>query len=89
MKEYHVAAAAEVLKYLHRQSYVDTSRIILMGHSQGAAVAAKVASLYPKLVTRLIYMSSSIFGRSFQEITDAYISMYKGEATHEQVIRAC
>lgn len=87
VKDYHVAAAAEVLKYLHRQSYADTSRIILMGHSQGAAVAAKVASLYPQLVTRLIYMSSSIFGRSFQEITDAYISMYRGEATHEQVIK--
>ena len=48
MPEYHVNATKEVLKFIHQQSFADTSKIYLAGHSQGARVVAKVAVENPK-----------------------------------------
>jgi pimeloyl-ACP methyl ester carboxylesterase len=85
-KDYHVKSTALILKYLRGQNYIDTSRIYLVGHSQGAGVAIKVATNYPHLLTKVVHMSASIFGRHSQNIQALYSDIVKKNLSHEEFV---
>ena len=59
---YYVARNKQVLKFLKKQPWVAKNRLVVAGHSEGAAVAAKLAS-EAKDVTHLIYSGGNPMGR--------------------------
>ncbi|MDI1353308.1 MAG: acyl-CoA thioester hydrolase/BAAT C-terminal domain-containing protein, partial [bacterium] len=52
----------EVIKYLQKQNWVSTKRLVVAGHSEGSTVASKMALQFPK-ITHLIYASGNPLGR--------------------------
>lgn len=81
--EKHVEQTVAVLKYLKGQEWVDASRILLMGHSQGAHIAVHVAYEYPEIAA-LGYFGGNPLGRFAQfVVTERYRSL-KGEASMEK-----
>lgn len=60
--DYYVFRNNFILKQLFKERWVDKSKLILAGHSEGSAIAAKMAFLNPK-VTQLIYSGGNPFGR--------------------------
>lgn len=67
--ENYTNRAIKVLKFLKKQDWVDSSRLIVAGHSQGSKVATKVASEY-KPVSKLGVFGANPFGRIDQNIRD-------------------
>lgn len=59
---YYVNRNISVIKYLQKQSWISSDKLVLAGHSEGSTVAAKIANVYPK-VTHLIYSGGNPFGR--------------------------
>jgi hypothetical protein len=58
----------QVLKFLRKQPFAAINqKIVVAGHSEGATVAAKLASISPD-VGKLIYASENPFGRIMTEI---------------------
>ena len=87
MLEYHANATKEVLKFIRQQDFADNSKIYLSGHSQGANVVAKVAAENPDLITKVAYMSSSLFGRLTQDVMQLYIDVYFNKTlTHKELV---
>lgn len=62
--QWNTNAADRVLKELAKQSWVDTSRIMVIGHSQGARTAAYLCTKN-KLVHKLAFLSCSAFSLSY------------------------
>lgn len=60
--DYYVFRNNFILKQLMKERWVDKSELIVAGHSEGSSIAAKMASLYPK-ITKLIYSGGNPFGR--------------------------
>ena len=60
--DYYVKRDIEVIKFLEKQKWISSNKLILAGHSEGSTVVSKIASIYPK-VTHLIYSSGNPFGR--------------------------
>ena len=67
--ENYVNRAIKVLKFLKKQDWVDSSKLVVAGHSQGSKVATKIASEY-KQVTKLGVFGANPFGRIDQNIRD-------------------
>jgi pimeloyl-ACP methyl ester carboxylesterase len=67
--ENYVNRAIKVLKFLRKQKWVDNSKLIVAGHSQGSKVAIKIAVL-DKNVTKLGLFGANPFGRIDQMIRD-------------------
>lgn len=65
----YVERGNAVLEYLRQQPWVDPSRIILFGHSQGAHVAANLAEQNPDIYA-LGYSSGNVMGRFAQFILE-------------------
>ena len=68
--ENYTNRAIKVLKFLHKQKWVDNSRLIVAGHSQGSKVATKIAKNY-KAVTKLGLFGANPFGRIDQNIRES------------------
>ncbi|MFD2245377.1 hypothetical protein [Pontibacter ruber] len=60
--DYYASRNKEVIKFLQKQTWISEEEVVVAGHSEGAAVAAKLAEL-SKDVTRLIFASTNPFGR--------------------------
>lgn len=60
--DYYAKRDIEVIEFLQKKSWVTPYTLVMAGHSEGATVASKIASMYPK-VTHLIYSSGNPFGR--------------------------
>ncbi len=60
--DYYVKRNIAVLKFLRRQSWVSKDKLVVAGHSEGSAIAVKIAYEYPR-VTELIYSSGNPLGR--------------------------
>ena len=87
MLEFHTNATKEVLKFIRQQDFVDNSKIYLTGHSQGANIAAKVAAENPNLITKVAYMSSSLFGRLTQDVMQLFRdACFNKTLTHKELI---
>lgn len=59
--DYYVGRNIKVINFLEKMTYVDNSKLIVAGHSEGSTVAAKLA-LKCKKVIHLIYASGNPFG---------------------------
>ena len=57
-----------VLRYLKKQPWVEASRVVIGGHSQGTAVVAHLAAV-PVLVSRAVYLSGNPLGRQMSMLT--------------------
>ena len=65
--DYYVRRDEAVLRYLKKQPWVDKTRVIIGGHSEGSAVVAHLAAV-PGLVSRVVYLSGSPLGRELTEV---------------------
>lgn len=68
--ENHVARASAVLDFIQDQAWVDTSRLVVTGHSQGARVAAGIPAERPE-VTHLGLFGANPFGRLTEYVRKA------------------
>ena len=64
---YYVRRDAAVLRHLKKQPWVDKTRVVVGGHSEGSAVVARLAA-EPGLVSRAVYLSGSPLGRELTKI---------------------
>ncbi|TRX37393.1 hypothetical protein FNW52_05380 [Flavobacterium sp. ZT3R18] len=71
--------ASEVLKFLRKKKWVDNSKLVVAGHSQGSKVATVIA-LNSKNVTHLGLFGANPFGRIDQRIRD-----YRKNAESKQI----
>lgn len=60
--DYYANRNKAAIKYLKKQDWISDKEVIVAGHSEGAAVAAKLAEV-SKDVTHLIFANSNPFGR--------------------------
>lgn len=60
--DYYVFRNNFILKQLLKERWVYKSELVVAGHSEGSSIAAKMASLNPK-ITKLIYSGGNPFGR--------------------------
>ncbi len=70
--DYYVKRDIEVITFLQRQYWISKTKLVVAGHSEGSAIAAKIAFVYPK-VTHLIYSSGNPFGRIMSIIERARV----------------
>ncbi|MDX1913781.1 MAG: hypothetical protein SFV22_19955 [Saprospiraceae bacterium] len=75
--ENYVQRAEKVGDFLKKQAWVDTSRMVVAGHSQGAKVATKIALNNPT-VTHLGLFGANPFGRADQFIREARLDAQLG-----------
>lgn len=71
--------ANSVLKFLRKQKWIDNSKLVVAGHSQGSKVATVIA-LNNKKVTHLGLFSANPFGR-----IDQNIRLYRKQAETNQI----
>ena len=60
--DYYVDRNVQVINFLQKLSYINRTKLVVAGHSEGSTVAAKIAMKLKK-VTHLIYASGNPFGR--------------------------
>ncbi|OYU83539.1 MAG: hypothetical protein CFE24_10755 [Flavobacterium sp. BFFFF2] len=77
--ENYEARAQKVLQFLRKQKWVDHSKLIVAGHSQGSKVATLIA-LNNKKVTHLGLFGANPFGR-----IDQNIRTYRKEAERKEI----
>ena len=70
--DYYVQRDIAVINSLQRQSWISKTKLVVAGHSEGSAIAAKIAFVYPK-VTHLIYSGGNPFGRIMSIIERARV----------------
>lgn len=73
----------KVLNFLRKQNWVDNSRLVVAGHSQGSKVAVEIA-LKNKHVTQMGLFGANPFGRIDQFVRKARKDAEKGKMTWEQ-----
>lgn len=68
--DYYVQTSKLVLSFIKNKSFCDSTKIFVIGHSQGYSVAAKLSALYPHLISKTVCMSSNVFDRQSGVIRD-------------------
>ncbi|MFT2011467.1 hypothetical protein ACMA1I_22530 [Pontibacter sp. 13R65] len=66
--DYYANRNKEAIKFLKKQSWIGDKEVVVAGHSEGAAVAAKLAET-SKDVTRLIFASTNPLGRMMTTVS--------------------
>lgn len=84
--DYYVQRDIEVIKFLQRQSWISKTKLVVAGHSEGSAIAAKISFIYPK-VTHLIYSGGNPFGRIMSIIERARVMETDTTTYAEDAIR--
>ncbi|WP_196885497.1 hypothetical protein [Aureivirga sp. CE67] len=77
--ENYVNRANSVLKFLEKQDWVDSSKLVVVGHSQGTKVGTKLA-LKNNKITHLGLLSPNPFGRE-----DQFIREYRKQAENGEI----
>ncbi len=67
--DFYVARNISILEWLRKQSWVNKSRLVIAGHSEGSTIVAKMAVQYPK-ITDLIYAGGNPMGRIMSIIAE-------------------
>lgn len=67
--DFYVARNIAILEWLRKQSWVNKSRLVIAGHSEGSTIVAKMAVQYPK-ITDLIYAGGNPMGRIMSIIAE-------------------
>jgi pimeloyl-ACP methyl ester carboxylesterase len=65
--DYYTTQANDVIAYLVKQKWVDASKIVLFGHSQGSKVVAKTGATN-KHITHAVFLAGNPLGRIDQDI---------------------
>lgn len=65
--DYYVTTANDVLNYLIKQKWIDKTKVIIAGHSQGSKIVSKLGVMN-KYVTHVIYLAGNPLGRFDQFI---------------------
>lgn len=60
--DYYVNRNIRAIEFLQKQKWISSNRLVVAGHSEGSTIAAKIASVFPK-VTHLIYSGGNPMGR--------------------------
>jgi len=81
--ENYVNRANTVLNYLKKQDWVDTTKLVVAGHSQGTKVATKIAANNSS-VTHLGLFAANPFGRIDQMIRTARLDAQLGKISWEE-----
>lgn len=81
--ENHVYRANRVIRFLNSQKWIDKTKLIVMGHSQGARIAVGIAKSNRK-VTRLGLFGYNPLGRIDTSIRQARKDAESGKITWEQ-----
>lgn len=68
--DYYVNRDIAVIRFLQHQPWVSRERLVIAGHSEGSTIAAKIASVCPR-VTALIYSGGNPCGRILSMIWQA------------------
>jgi dienelactone hydrolase len=71
---YYVDRNLKVLKYLRKQKWVSSKRLVIAGHSEGSTIAAKMAAK-TSAITHLVYAGGNPMGR--------IMSMIQQDRSHE------
>jgi pimeloyl-ACP methyl ester carboxylesterase len=86
--DYYVTQANDVINYLVKQKWVDKSKIVIAGHSQGSKVVSKLGAIN-KYVTRVVYLSGNPLGRYDQDIRqirkDELLGKISAEAAQKEI----
>jgi len=82
-QENYVNRALIVLEYLQEKNWVDSSKLIIAGHSQGTHVVSKVAK-QNKNVTHMGLFSANPFGRVDQSIRESRLNAQLGKISWEK-----
>jgi len=61
--ETYVNQSFKVINYLKSLKQIDSSKVFVIGHSQGYDVAARLAAQHPKLIAKVVCVSSNPFDR--------------------------
>ena len=80
----YVNRATTVLKFLSKQKWVDNSKIVVAGHSQGARIAACLAETNPK-ITHTGLFGFNPLGRIHEQVWLNYKEAIKGNISWEQL----
>lgn len=83
---YYVKRNIAALKFLRRQSWVAKDKLVVAGHSEGSALAAKIAYEYTN-VTELIYSSGNPLGRIMTLISRARVNETDSSKAAENVFQ--
>ena len=67
---YYLRRDEAVLRFLKKQPWVEASRVVISGHSQGTAVVAHLAAV-PGLVSRAVYLSGNPLGRLMSMLAES------------------
>jgi pimeloyl-ACP methyl ester carboxylesterase len=86
--ENYVKRAEKVLKYLKKQPWVDHSRLVVAGHSQGAKIAAKLGAR-DKSITHVGLFGANPFGRVDQYVRQARKQAEKGRYRGSRPKKPC
>lgn len=70
---YYTNRDIAVIEFLRKQSFVSKNKLVVAGHSEGSAIAAKIAYSYPK-VSQLVYSGGNPLGRMMTIISRARAS---------------
>jgi len=84
--DYYVDRDISVIKFLQKQSWVDKSKLVVTGHSEGSTIAAKLALKFPR-VTELIYASGNPLGRILTIIEEGRIGETDSTKYAENMIK--
>lgn len=60
--DYYVNRNIKAIKHLEKLPFIEHSKLVIAGHSEGSTIAAKMALKYKK-ISHLIYSSGNPFGR--------------------------
>jgi pimeloyl-ACP methyl ester carboxylesterase len=80
--DYYVTQANDVINYLIKQKWVDKTKIVIAGHSQGSKVVSKLGAIN-KHVTQVVYLSGNPLGRYDQDIRDVRKEELLGKISDE------
>ncbi len=81
--DYYVEAASDVISYLIKQKWVDKSKIIVAGHSQGSKIVSKLGAIN-KNITHVIYLSGNPLGRFDQGIREQRRNVLLGKMSSSE-----
>ena len=68
--DYYVRRDEAVLRFLKKQPWVEASRVVIGGHSQGTSVVAHLAAV-SGLVSRAVYMNGNPLGRLMSMLAES------------------
>ena len=78
--DYYVDRNLQVINFLGKLPYVDNTKLVVAGHSEGSTIAAKLA-MKSKKVTHLIYASGNPFGRIMSIIGESRVAETDTDST--------